>query len=200
MKSQAAQPSDDELDRLFRQLAQGGPEAEAAVTTLYRHYRGPVLGHLHRGGLDQQAAEDVLHTVFIKLAQSSRQWRGDGSANAWFWAIVRNAKIDHFRASKGEVLLDDDGWASLAGKVPVLDDEPGASASLQTCVGQALQRFAKAHPERADAIRLLHQEDWSIAEVAQYLGRTDGATRQFLSQCRKVFKTFVEPCLAWLRP
>lgn len=200
MTPPAAPPSDEELDRLFRQLAQGGLGAEAAITALYRQFRGPVLAHLRRGGLDKQSAEDVLHSVFIKLAQRAQQWRGDGSAGAWFWAIVRNAKIDHFRARKGEVTLDDDGWASLAEKQPATEDEPDASGSLQSCVGQALQRFGRVHPERADAIRLLHQEDWSIAQVAQYLGRTEGATRQFLSQCRKVFKTFVAPCLVWLKP
>jgi RNA polymerase sigma-70 factor (ECF subfamily) len=191
---------DDEFDKLFQQMAEGGRRAHDAVASLYRLYRTPVLRYLRHASLDGQAAEDVLHNVFIKLAQRAQQWRGEGSSRAWFWAIVRNAKIDHFRAPKDEQTLDDDGWTNLAELMSTMDEGPHASSELQRCVTQALQRFAKAHPDRAAAIRLMHLEDWSIAQVAQYLERTPGATKEFLSQCRKLFRSFVEPCLVWVSP
>lgn len=192
--------TDHEISHLFNQLAGGDPQAKAAISALYRHFRKPVLVHLGRNGLDPGSAEDVLQTVFIKLLKRAGQWRGDGSAAAWFWSIVRNAAVDHHRAHKSEVQLDEDAWAHLVEHLPAPDTGPDTSTELQRCVQQALQRFAKAHPERAQAIRLMHQEDWSIAQIAQLLERTPAATKEFLSQCRKAFRKFVEPCVVWLQP
>jgi hypothetical protein len=39
---------------------------------------------------------------------------------------------------------------------------------------------------------------WSIAEVAELLERNPGATREYLSQCRKLLRPFLEPCRALL--
>lgn len=200
MTTQTPHLPDDEIGRLLRELTEGGHRAEMAVAALYRHYRKPVLVYLCRNGLDEGSAEDVLQAVFLKLVRRSGRWRGEGSASAWFWAIVRNSAMDHHRARKGEVGMGDEAWAQLIESQPAPEAGTDASAELQRCVQKALQGFANAHPERAEAIRLMHLEDWSIAEIAQVLGRTPGATKEFLSQCRKAFKSFIEPCLVWLKP
>lgn len=150
-------------------------------------------------GLDAGSAEDVLQTAFFKLVQRAKQWRGEGSPGAWFWAIVRNTMTDHYRARKGEVILDDETWEILIERMPAPEVRPDVSGELQHCVQHALQRFTNAHPERAEAIRLMYFEGWTIVQVAQFLGRTPGATKQFLLQCRKSFKSFVEPCFVWLK-
>lgn len=192
--------SDDDLNRLFRQLTEGGRRSDDAVSALYRHFRKPILGHLCRNGLDAGTAEDVLQNAFIKLMQRARQWRGEGSPNAWFWVIVRNTMIDHYRALKGEVTMGGEDWETLIERMPGPEARPDVSGELQRCVQLSFQRFAKAHPERAEAIRLMHFEGWTIAQVAQALERTPGAMKEFLSQCRKTFKSFVEPCFVWLKP
>ena len=53
-------------------------------------------------------------------------------------------------------------------------------------------------PDRARAIGFLVIEEWSVEDIARALGRTPGATREFLSQCRKKLRPYIEDCLELL--
>jgi len=191
--------TDEWLGGCLRRIAAGGSPAARAMADLYAAYRLRVLGYLLREGVPPAAAEDVLHTVFVKVAERAGQWRGDGAAGAWFWRLVRNARIDLFRERGLEVAVDDEGWQAICEHVAG-DLGDASSADLQRCVQHALQRFAKDYPQRAEALRLLHLEHWSIAQVADFIARTAGATKEFLSQCRVVFRPYLRPCLEFLRP
>lgn len=183
--------------RLHR-VAAGGADARQALAELYQAYRRPVLLHLMHHRLSPEVADDVLHQVFIKVAERAGQWRGDGSAAGWVWAVVRSTRLDAHRGEH-ELGLDDDAWDALL-EVTAAAPTDTNSHDLQRCVVEGIQRFAREHPERADAVRLLHLEGWSVAQLAPYLGRTAGATREFLSQCRRVLKPYLQPCLIYLRP
>lgn len=45
--------------------------------------------------------------------------------------------------------------------------------------------FAAAHPEHATALRWVVEDGLDNAALEQLLGRSPGATREFISQCRK---------------
>lgn len=195
--SYAVLPSDEWLGGCLRRIAAGGEEATAAIAELYRVYRLRVLAHLLRSGLSPDAAEDVLHAVFVKVAEHAGQWQGTGPAGAWLWTIVRNARTDMFRVQPREIDVDEEVWRAIAEQV-ASDASGSSSQAVQRCVHRAFQRFAWEHPERAEALRLLHLEQWSIAQVAAFIGRTAGATKEFLSQCRRVFRPYLQPCLDYL--
>lgn len=180
-------------------IAAGGPQAAEAIAAVYRGYRPHVLGYLLREGVAPAAAEDILHTVFIKVAERAGQWKGDGLASAWFWSIVRNTRIDLLRDRRLEISVDEAAWEAISNQASA-NAEDSSSCAVQQCVGHALQRFAKDHPERAEALRMLHLEQWSIAQVAVFIGRTAGATKEFLSQCRRAFRSYLKPCLELLEP
>lgn len=177
----------------IRQVAGGGRIGAQALSALYRSYRQPMLGFLLRKRLPLAAAEDVLQDVFLKLTRSAHQCQHQGTASAWLWRIVAHAATDYFRGRSREVDLDEEAQEKLQTELP--GPEPGAASNaIDLCVARALQRFAREHPERADALRLAHIEQWSGAQVAAFLDRTPGATREFLRQCRRIFQAFVAPC------
>jgi DNA-directed RNA polymerase specialized sigma24 family protein len=62
---------------------------------------------------------------------------------------------------------------------------------LVDCVRRAFQDFATAHPERAQALGLVAFEGWTAHELATYLGRTYGATREYVSQCRTHLRPYL---------
>lgn len=182
--------------RLHR-VAAGGAAAFKALEELYLAYQGPIVNRLLGARLTRQDADDVLHKVFVKVAEKARQWRGEGPAGGWLWAIVAHALAD----AKREALRNSppDGPSDGAGSLDnVAAPPPSVAEALQRCVLGALQRFEREHPDRADAIRLAYFQGWSTAELAPYLGRTLGATREFLCQCRKFAKPFFEPCETYL--
>ena len=76
-------------------------------------------------------------------------------------------------------------------------EEP-TDGNATECVKIAKIAFEKDHPERAKAIELSAIEGWTIKELAVFLDRSEGATREYLSQCRKFLKPYTEPCREYL--
>ena len=54
--------------------------------------------------------------------------------------------------------------------------------------------------EQAQALTLIAFYGWDIEEISRFLGRTQGATREYLSQSRKKLRPFLEPCHEYLAP
>jgi len=208
-----------EQTALLRRIAEKQSDAPAAVRLLYQHYRPRLLAFLRRENLPMQECEDLLQEIFIKVVMRSSQCTD--SVSGWIYQIARNQwrdwlrhKASHPDASGNYMPIgieeDEDGEAGhiapdrLGPSDCSLDEQDRNpltqvqrahdQAAIDRCVRDAMQRFRRAEPERAEAIHLAAYEDWSIEQVATYLGRTSGATRQYLSQCRKKLKDHLAPC------
>lgn len=204
---------------LLRRIADKHLGAPAAVRQLYQHYRPRLLAFLRRKGLPMQDCEDLLQEIFIKVVTRASQCTG--SVSGWIYQIARNQWLDLLRhkASRPDAsgnytpigTADDEagdaGYADPDRLGPPVCSSEGQDgdpltqvqqahdqAAIDRCVREAMQRFRQAEPERAEAIHLTAYEDWPIEQVATYLGRTAGATRQYLSQCRKKLKDYLAPC------
>ena len=178
-------------------IAAGGRGRERGVSALYREYRHPLLAFFVRNGMSSEQGEDLLQEVFIRAVRNAAGFRGESRVSTWLWSIARNCLLDHLRRSRPEVHLDDDGWAGIADLAP---DTPGVTGSaIEDCVQRGFAAFASRFPERAEALRRVALDGWSIADAATFLNRTNAATREYLSQCRKKLREFLEPCRELLR-
>jgi len=183
---------DDRDIASLRAIQAGGKERGRGVADLFRAYRGPMLGFFMRNRVDPAEAEDLLQEVFISAVRQADSFRGESRVSTWLWTIARNRLIDHVRARKPETQLDDEGWMSIGESHA---QEPAEDrAGIEDCVSRAFQRFARASAERAEALRRVALDGWSIEDLARFLGRTPAATREYLSQCRKRLREFLEPC------
>ena len=109
------------------------------------------------------------------------------------WSIARNTLISDFRKNERH-LTDADLDESLAqGERATLPNDLVQDA-LTDCVQQAFLRFRQNHEERAQALTLIAFYGWDIEEISSFLGRTQAATREYLSQSRKKLRPFLEPC------
>jgi DNA-directed RNA polymerase specialized sigma24 family protein len=109
----------------------------------------------------------------------------------WLWTVARNCMLTYFRRNKNDLETEYDD--------SVLEDSNHSSvgtglASLEDCVQIAFEKFSESHKERAEVLRLATIEGWSMNELATFLSRTVGATREYVSQCRKYFRPFLELC------
>ncbi|HET8637147.1 MAG TPA: sigma-70 family RNA polymerase sigma factor, partial [Acidobacteriaceae bacterium] len=48
---------------------------------------------------DSATAEDILHSAYLKALEHRNQLKEDQSIVAWFYRILRNSVIDHYRRS-----------------------------------------------------------------------------------------------------
>lgn len=184
--------------RSLQTIAAGGRSGQQALERLYRTYRPKLLGFLRKKGLSLNEAEDVVQEVFVTVAKKAHTFRGDCAVSSWLFRIAHNEMVNVFRAKGDEVNLDEQAWENIHNTTPadfVCPLLPDPKKALQECFEKAYAAFEKAHPAAADLIyQTLQHQDWDTNDIAQYLGRTSGAAREYLSQCKKKLKQFVAPC------
>ena len=169
-----------------------------------------MLRYFERQRLSPEEAADALqetfHNVVRALGSATAGFSGasgnPAAFDAWLWAIARNCLTNAVRrrleGDSLDALADDDALDAYLAAHPQLVTHDTPAGDATDCVAAALRTFEAAHPGRGEALRLAHTEGWSGEQMAVYLGRSHGATREYLSQCRAKFEPFVKHCLEWL--
>ena len=193
-------------DDILKQLAGDSAAQSAALRRLYEG-KGREFGRFFVArGLDRAEADDVVQETLLKILKQAQNFRGEGTANAWMWQIARNALIDYQRKYSHEVNLDDDQWKQAEDedsrrpreeRVFQASDDKDPSREAEACVSRGLSRFASEEPERAFALELV-VEGVDGQEIADRIGRSYAATRQYLLQCRQRLAPYIKDCLALL--
>jgi RNA polymerase sigma-70 factor (ECF subfamily) len=173
-------------ERLLVEAAQKDP---ARFADLYEINFERVYAFVARRVGDRDAAEDLTSEVFHKaLANLPRfEWRGVPFA-VWLLRIAANAITDRASRSGRELAMDDP--PEMEARAGVDFEEVERRARLFGLVGEL-----PADQRRVIAMRFA--EEKSIREIAQALGRTDGAVKQLqfrgLSTLRAQIKTGKPP-------
>jgi RNA polymerase sigma factor (sigma-70 family) len=186
-------------EETLKHLAGDKAMQTAALRRLYEG-KGREFGRFFVGrGLDRAEADDVVQETMLKILKQAPGF-------AWMWQIARNALIDHQRRYQHEVNLDDAQWKKAEDddsrrppeeRVFQSTDAHDPSREAEDCVSKGLSRFAADEPERAYAIELV-VEGIDGREIADRIGRTYTATRQYLLQCRQRLAPYIKDCLPLL--
>jgi RNA polymerase sigma factor (sigma-70 family) len=187
-------------DAFIRACREGGTAIERALRELDRSF----FAKLYQIGVqtlhDADAARDLVQDTFIKVWQRCATFRGESELLPWVRSVLRRVILDRLRQPQREVPLEDQAGlttaviekvAAMSGEqVPVPED-----ALKQEQLGQVFQRcwnrFAQACPEHALVISWIAEDGLTHEEIAALLERTPGATREFISQCRKRARTYL---------
>ena len=173
-------------------LRSGGAPRQAAMSQLFTRYAGDFMRFFRRHGLTPEAAEDIVQETFVRVVRAIDNYRPEGSLEAWLWTIARNTLMTHLRERK-MVSLD-----ALATSDDALDLGDllagGSNPAAADCLKRTFDSFARAHPEDAESLVRIVADGWGYAELAQFRQSGEGATREYLSQCRKRLLEFVQPC------
>lgn len=181
----------------IRKLQAGGSARAEGVATLYRRHAGKLVGYFVRQRLAREQAEDLAQDVFVSMVKHCDEFRGDAKPSTWMWSIARNALIDHLRRVRNAPETDPlDAGDDEAPGLEVAAAE--ASPDLDNCVRRAYADFALAYPDRAETLALIAFEGWTLIDLAKVLGRTHGAAREYVSQCRQKLRPFLERCREYL--
>jgi RNA polymerase sigma-70 factor (ECF subfamily) len=156
---------------LLVEAAQNDP---AQFEALYELHFERVYAYVASRVRDRATAEDVTSEVFHKaLANLPRyEWRGVPFA-AWLLRIAANAIIDQAKRTAREFPAPDDPPEAAA--------EPGLQASEMRTIEHRAQLFRLVGqlPEvQRQVVYERFVEQRSIREIAQRLGKTEGAIKQ----------------------
>ena len=157
---------------------------------------------------DPHAALDVVQDTLLKVWHSCAKLRGEASLATWMTTILRRTAFDHLdRLHPGQPLenaageLDpavDEALRRWAGTSPLDAEQWVSSKEGQQLFQACLERLRSDEPKVAAVIALLAHEQTSTAELSLALGKTAGATRQYVSYCRARARAYFDPWLAWV--
>ena len=181
----------------MRACRDGGERIEQALAELDRAYFPILYRDCARAVNDSETARDLVQETFIRVWQRCATFRAASELLPWIKAILRRATIDFLRRRQRERLreasLDDDELgAETERRLLELSAEdvpmPEAEASrreLAECFQRCWMRFEQTHPAHAAVMAWIVHDGLTNEAIAELLDRTPGATREFISQCRK---------------
>jgi RNA polymerase sigma-70 factor (ECF subfamily) len=166
------------------------------VEKLYRAYAARVRAYFRRHGATEQTAEDLTQETFYKVFANIARFRGQGHPAAWLWKIARNTLLDAARTQpKTELAWSEDGDAETGIADPDAEpDETAEAHNLRDCVRRGFRRLEAEQPERAACLRWVVNDGLSMEQIAHLIDRSIGATREYLSQCRKKLRDYLIHC------
>lgn len=160
---------------LAETLVAVGGEDRAAFHELYRLTSAKLFGIALRICGDRQAAEDVLHEVYLIVWRRAGAWEpGRASPITWLATIARNRAIDWRRAVRPAASLDAaDGIA---------DPDIGAEARLAVAGERhaLLDCLAELEERQRAAIRRAFFDGLTYAQVAAAAGVPVSTTKSWV--------------------
>ena len=151
-------------------------EPPGRLERLYLEHQGRVFRAAYRVTGSLADAEDVLQTVFLRLARSEPWQQQDiGNIPSYLYRSAVNAALDLLRARRAVVPLDE------AEAVASRDSRPDA-LRLRLALRAAL---AQLSPRWAEIFALRHFEGYANEEIARMLGLSRAAVGVTLFRARR---------------
>lgn len=173
------------------QLLREGRNDEALMLFEKYGFRKEFIGFAMKRNINYDDASDLVQKFTIdKLYMKSNSIKNIEFARTWMYRVFSNMVNDQGRMLKKnrEVPLDEDRDQSQA---PKISDEKSQTRS--SCVQEQLAKFREAEPKRAEVLDYILLNK-GTEEIRLIIGRSYGATREYMSQCRKKFRSFTEIC------
>lgn len=135
-------------------------------------------------------AEDILQNGLLKALQRAGELQDDAKLTAWFYQLLRNAVVDHYRARSSARRRHD----ALGEMVQTLGDDiaeapKGWEPQLCGCLGGVVDTLK---PQHAELLRRVDLNGESVQAVAKALKMTPNSASVALHRARKDLRTRLE--------
>jgi RNA polymerase sigma-70 factor, ECF subfamily len=165
--------SDQELAR----LSQAGSLVH--FEELVTRHEGRIFGFLVRCCGNEADARDLTQATFVAAHRALHRYQPAGAFAPWLFTIARNKFIDHSRAARPAVDLEDvPGLAQADNPADILarrEDEQEIWRRARRILGQ----------DQFEGLWLKYQEDLTIQEIARAMGRTQTSVKVLLFRARQ---------------
>jgi RNA polymerase sigma-70 factor (ECF subfamily) len=154
-------PDRDLVDSAERDPAQ--PDVVATLVANHRRF----LAFLERRVGSRDVAEDLLQDAFVKGIERAGELRDGESAVAWFYRVLRNALVDHYRRRDSEARAVSRAVGETDEAVEPVDAELFDAACR--CIWDLLDTIK---PDYAAALRRVDLDGASLGDYAGEAGIT----------------------------
>lgn len=152
-------------------LAAAQANAPWAFERVYREFAPALAGFLRLQGLTD--ADDVVSEAFISAFSAIGRFEGsEGEFRAWLFTIARRRLVDEWRRRSRRPPAGEEALGAQAAAGDVEDDALSQIGSERVHV-----LLAALAPDQRDVLLLRIVADMSVEQVADALGKTQGAVK-----------------------
>ena len=150
------------------------------LETAYHSQNKRLLDYIRRRVDDEEAAEDILHEVFLKASENLDALAPVDNLTAWLWSAVKNRIVDYYRArsrrrkreAPGAFENEDEQAATLDSLIAdsrnLVEDE-----YLRRELADALYESLDELPEKQREVFLLQAvEGYTFSQIAELTGKS----------------------------
>lgn len=161
-------------------------DIEVINSTLLANHRR-FLAFLEARVGSRHDAEEILQSAFVRSLQKGDGIRDAENTVAWFYRLLRNAVIDHYRHNAANHRLLETFAQQLS------DSDERADPALDRVVCECVKELVPVlKAEYADLITQVDLQGTDVASVADSLGITPGNARVRLHRARIALRQEVE--------
>ncbi|ATB45410.1 RNA polymerase sigma factor [Corallococcus macrosporus] len=165
-------------------MTETGALNDEVVRALVDNHR-QFLAFVERRVGSRAIAEEILQAAFVRTLEKGGALEEGEGAVAWFYRLLRNALVDHYRrqAAEGRALERE------ARESVVATEDPELKQAVCACVGELLPTLK---PEYADILRRVDLEERGVPDVAREDGITANNAGVRLYRARQALKKQLE--------
>ncbi|MCC6590219.1 MAG: sigma-70 family RNA polymerase sigma factor [Bryobacterales bacterium] len=148
--------------------------------------RQQFLGFLKKRVGSEETAEDILQAAFVKGLERGGSIREDESAVAWFYRLLRNAVIDHYRQRGSSIVALERFAAEMESH-----EEPdiGFRGEICECITGVM---ATLKPEYQQALDMVELQERSLSDLAAIADITGNNAAVRVHRAREALRSRVE--------
>jgi DNA-directed RNA polymerase specialized sigma24 family protein len=130
-----------------------------------------------------EVAEDLLQAAYVRAIEHLAELRDERRAEAWFYQLLRNAIVDHYRraATAAKVFAGEAGF-----------DRPAEPVRRPNPCPCAMRELSQIRTDYARALENVEMEGTSVRAFASSESITPGAASVRLHRARKVLASRLE--------
>jgi RNA polymerase sigma-70 factor (ECF subfamily) len=157
-----------------------------SIQSVWESFNTPLEKFVRRRLPDEQAAEDILQELYLKLYQHVGEVRHDDRLRAWVYQVARNTIADYYREQKPVVRICDE----IA--IPSFDSYDHFTLELATSVRRIIERLPETYGQ---ALLLTDYEGLSQRELAERMGISLSGAKSRVQRGRRLLQeTLAQRC------
>lgn len=152
------------------------------ITAAWRQHRQSVYRYLRRRLPDKAHAEDLTQETFLRFLQSPPPVSDPAPVRAWLLRVAHNLVVDHYRAQRNEIPLDQADPAAETGS--------RLFRELESCIAPLAGRL----PESYRTALLWDLEGLPQQEIARRQNLSLSGAKSRVQRARSLLKVEFERC------
>lgn len=142
-----------------------------ALTTIYERYSPAIYRYIYYRVGDAELAEDLRAEVFLRMLEGMDRYEDRGwPLSAWLYRIAHDRTIDTLRRRRTRAQLPLESWSGTS-------DGPESTVDVQLDCEELHNTIGRLTDDQRKVIQMRFMQEMSVQEVANVLGRTEGAVK-----------------------